>query len=161
MKLSISKVFTSKDLQNMMNDLVYFIIYNIEFFECKSCLEKFQKLSQHLRQTPNCKEKYSDTEIKELSEAKGIMRKRAMQRRYQENKADIAQKYQQKKTEIAERRKTSKEKIAQKKAQYYKDNKYNVSTRGYKYYAENKDSILKKKAAHYKANKDKINAGPK
>ena len=103
-------------------------------------------------------EKYSDTEIKELYEAKGIMRKRAMQRRYQENKAGIAQKYQQKKTEIAEKRKSSKDKIAQKKAQHYKDNKYDVSTRGYKYYADNKDSILKKKAAQYQA---KINAGLK
>ena len=74
----------------MMNDLVYFIIYNIEFFECKSCHEKFQKLSQHLRQNATCMEKYSDTEIKELYEAKGIMRKRAMQMRYQKNKAGIA-----------------------------------------------------------------------
>ena len=154
MNLSISKVFTSKDLQNMTNDLIYFITYNIEFVECKSCHRKFHKLSQHLRQNATCMEKYSDTEIKELYEAKGIMRKCALQRRYQANKAGIAQKYQQKKTEIAKKRKTLKDEIAQKKAQYYIDNKYDVSTKGYKYYAENKDSILKKKAAHYKAKID-------
>ena len=77
-KWVISKNLDSKALDSDIEYLNFFIRYEIDFNECKSCYNSFDNLLQHLKKQPKCNEKYSDFDMNEMKETKKLARLAAM-----------------------------------------------------------------------------------
>ena len=131
------------------------IILSPKFDTCQTCKEVFKCLPQHLNNSKECKEKYSEQDLEELKESRIIQKKNTKKDYYKDQKQKnyIQKRYQKKKSALAEKYLANKEEIAKKKAEHYQKNKSSYRLKNSSYYAQNRDKILKKRAESYQSKK--------
>ena len=122
--------------------------------QCQICKRKFRSVLQHLRQSKECKDNYSEDDLEDLKLALKLWKKQTDRDCYERSKAERKAKYEIKKSEIAQKNLAKKDKTARNMAKYYKDNVDYFRIKNSNYYAKNREAILKKKAESYKIKKN-------
>ena len=121
--------------------------------QCQICKRKFRSVLQHLRQSKDCKDNYSEDDLEDLKLALKLWKKQTDRDCYERSKAERKAKYEEKKSEITQKNLAKKDKSARNMAKYYKDNVDYFRIKNSNYYAKNREAILKKKAESYKIKK--------
>ena len=125
--------------------------------QCQICKRKFRSVLQHLRQSKECKDNYSEDDLEDLKLAVKLWKKQTDRDCYERSKPERKAKYEKKKSEIAQKNLAKKDKSARSMAKYYKDNVDYFRIKNSNYYAKNREAILKKKAESYKIKKNQSN----